>query len=73
MAFCIRNYISLLDPNKVILTGYMFETEGVFEKFVETYREYDNQIPEDFFVKSEIPVRENHIEPLATALNEWLY
>ena len=58
---------------KVILMGYMFDVEGFYERFVSKVREYDDQIPDAFFEKSETFARRKHIETLATAMNEWFF
>ncbi|SDB53545.1 Sugar kinase of the NBD/HSP70 family, may contain an N-terminal HTH domain [Pseudobutyrivibrio sp. YE44] len=73
LAFSMRNYRTLLDPGKVILMGYMFDVEGIYKRFIQKYKEYDSSLKEGVFIKSENSIRENHIEPLATALNEWFY
>lgn len=73
LAFSMRNYISVMNPEKVILTGYLFDVPGVFEKFTEIYKEYDGLVPEGFFARSGASFGASHIEPLATALNEWLF
>ena len=53
--------------------GYMFDVEGFYERFVSKVREYDDQIPDAFFEKSETFARRKHIETLATAMNEWFF
>ena len=73
LAFSMRNYKSLIDPGKVILMGYMFDVEGFYERFVSKVRDYDDQIPDAFFEKSETFARRKHIETLATAMNEWFF
>ncbi len=73
LAMSMKNYKSLIDPSKVIIMGYMFEVEGFYDKFIEAYKEYESQISDDFFVKSETLARLEHIEPLALAMNEWFF
>ena len=73
LAFSMRNYKSLLDPGKVILMGYMFDIAGFYERFLGAVREYDDLIPDNYFVKSETFTRRKHIETLATAMNEWFF
>lgn len=73
LAFSMRNYISVINPKKVILTGYLFDVPGIFEKFTEIYKSYDSLVPEELFSRSEVSFGTSHIEPLATALNEWLF
>ena len=73
LAFGMRNYKSLLDPGKVILMGYMFDVPGFYERFIGAVKGYDNQIPDNYFVRSETFTRRKHIETLATAMNEWFF
>ncbi len=73
LAFCLRNYMALFDAKYIILTGYIFEQEGMVDRFIQAYRGYDEQISEELFQISDFPERVHHIEPLAVALNEWFY
>ena len=73
LAMSMRNYVSLIDPGKVILMGYMFGVDDFYNKFIKAYKEYDDGVSDDLFVKSETSTGKEHIEPLATAMNEWFF
>ncbi|WP_029320512.1 ROK family transcriptional regulator [Butyrivibrio sp. AE3004] len=70
LAHNLRNTISVLDPKHVVLVGYMFDIPGIAGRFIEAYKGYDPLVTDDFFVKSELSVNENHIEGLAVLLSE---
>ncbi len=73
MAHAVRNAVSLLDPERVILMGYLFDVPGAFEEFRKAYEEYDPSVREDFFVKSELARSRYHTEGLAVLLEEYLF
>jgi predicted NBD/HSP70 family sugar kinase len=73
LAFAMRNYVSLVAPSKVILIGPMFDDPEVYDGFIKAYREYDESVPDCFFRRSKVAFTASHIDPLATALNEWLF
>jgi len=69
----VRNAISLIDPNRVVLIGYMFDIPGIYDSFIEAYKQFDDRISNDFFVKSELSERINHTEGLAVVLEELFF
>lgn len=73
LAFTMRNYVSLVDPSKVILIGPMFDDPEVYAGFVKAYKEYDETVPDCFFARSKVAFNASHTDPLATALNEWFF
>lgn len=73
LAFSVRNYCALINPERIVLTGYMFDVEGMYERFVDSYREYDETIREDFLVRSNIREQKEHMACLATALNAFFF
>lgn len=73
LAHNVRNAISLIDPNRVVLIGYMFDIPGIYDSFIEAYKQFDDRISNDFFVKSELSERINHTEGLAVVLEELFF
>jgi hypothetical protein len=56
-----------------VLFGYFFDKPGVTERFIQSYRQYDNSISEDFFAKSTLPVLKSHTEGLAVVMDEMFF
>ncbi len=73
IAHNVRNVMSIMDPDRVIVIGYMFDIPGVFDTFKEIYKEYDSSVASDFFVKSELSERFYHTEGLAVVLQELFF
>jgi len=73
LAHNVRNAISLIDPDRVVLLGYMFEVPGLYDIFIDCYKNYDDAVGEDFFVKSQLSVGQNHTEGLAVVLEELFF
>jgi len=73
MAHSVRNAVSLTDPGKVVVIGYMFDVPGLFDRFRSIYKEYDPQAGDDFFVKSELSDNSQHTEGLAVLLEELFF
>ena len=73
MAHSVRNAVSLLDPDRVIVIGYMFDVPGVFDEFKRQYALYDAAADEDFFLRSALPESMNHTEGLAVLLEELFF
>ena len=72
LAQTLRNSVSLIDPDRVVVLGYIFEVPGVLDRFKKIYESYDNNGTEDFIVKSELGVKSGHIEPMAVLLDDFL-
>ena len=72
MAISLRNSMSLIDPDRVVALGYMFDLPGMFDRFKDIYKGYDTSMADDFIVKSELGTKGGHIEPLAMLLNDFL-
>ena len=73
MAHTVRNAVSLIDPERVILMGYMFDVPEAFEEFRKLYAEYDRNASEDFFMKSELSESLYHTEGLAVLMEELFF
>ncbi len=69
----VRNAVSLIDPDRVVLIGYMFDVPGLADSFVASYQKYDSAISEEFFVKSQLTESLNHTEGLAVVLQELFF
>ena len=69
----VRNAVAMMDPMKVVLFGYFFDKPGVTERFIQSYRQYDNSISDDFFAKSTLPVLKSHTEGLAVVMDEMFF
>ncbi|MCR4588085.1 MAG: ROK family transcriptional regulator [Lachnospiraceae bacterium] len=70
LAYHLKNSITVLDPRNVVLIGYMFEKQDYMERFIAAYRKYDPLVGDDFFVKSDLAVNNDHTEGLAVFFNE---
>jgi len=64
-ALTIRNSIRYLDPNKIVMWGYLFDEEQYLERFIEAYKKYDPTVKDDFFIKSSLSAKDEHTEALA--------
>ena len=73
LAFSIRNYVSVLDPGKVVLIGPMFDDPEIYDSFIKAYKEYDEGVPGCFFARPKVAFNASHTEPIGTALNEWFF
>lgn len=84
-AFTIRNVVGVIDPEKIVVCGYLFEVPGFFEAFIEAYCKYDSRDYEkeltkeeaqkkkhNFFVKSELMAKTYHTEALSAVIDHWL-
>ena len=69
----IRNAVSILDPDRIIVSGYLFEVPGLFERIQKLYREYDPDKGQDFILQSALPQREDHTEALSAVLEEFFF
>ena len=70
---CIRNAVSIVDPDRIVVTGYMFEVPGLLERVRKTYALYDPAKGEDFIEQSALPERKNHTEALSSVLEEYFF
>lgn len=61
----IANAISLLAPNRIVLTGFLFKDELIREKVVAACREYDSKINERLIIYSSLSEKESFIGPVA--------
>ena len=73
MCRCIRNAVSILDPDRIIVSGYLFEVPGLFEKIRGQYGRYDPDKDGEFILQSDLPQRDNHTEALAVVLEEFFF
>ncbi|MCR4999794.1 MAG: ROK family transcriptional regulator [Lachnospiraceae bacterium] len=73
LAHHLRNTVSILDPERVVLTGYMFDIPGFLTRFTDAYREYDDSVQDDFFVKAHTTGDSKHIEGLAVVMEELFF
>ena len=69
----IRNAVSILDPDRIIVSGYLFEVPGLFERIQKLYREYDPDKGTDYILQSALPQREDHTEALSAVLEEFFF
>ncbi|MCR5098542.1 MAG: ROK family transcriptional regulator [Lachnospiraceae bacterium] len=72
LAQMLRNAVALIDPDRIIVLGYIFEVPGMIERFRSIYREYDVEKDECFIVGSQPGIKGDHLEPLAMPLNKFL-
>lgn len=70
LAIATRNAVSLVDPDKIVVWGYLFDIPGLFEKFQEFYCSFDQERTKEFIVKSELQVRNTHTEALSIVMDE---
>ncbi|MCR5278031.1 MAG: hypothetical protein K6E19_01190, partial [Lachnospiraceae bacterium] len=67
------NAVSIVDPDRIVVTGYMFEVPGLLERVRKTYALYDPAKGEDFIEQSALPERKNHTEALSSVLEEHFF
>ena len=72
LAQTLRNSVGIIDPDRVVVLGYIFEVPGILDRFKRIYKTYDITSADDFIVSSELSIKSAHIEPLAMLLNNFL-
>jgi predicted NBD/HSP70 family sugar kinase len=70
LAIIIRNAAGLMDPDKIVVWGYLFEIPGFLDQFRAFYEKYDAAKREDFIVESELVARTAHTEALSVVLDK---
>lgn len=68
LAMTMRNAVGLVDPDKIVVLGYLFDVPGFFEYFKEVYNRYGVSEREDFFAKSELTAKDAHTEALSVVV-----
>ncbi len=71
LAQTLRNAVSLINPNRVVVLGDIFDIPNMPERFKEIYKAYDDSVDEDFIVKSASETK-GHVEPISMVLNDFL-
>lgn len=72
LAQTLRNAVSFIDPNRVVVLGDIFEVDGIYDRFKEIYKQYDGSLEEDFIVKSGLNERTGHVAPISMVLDDFL-
>lgn len=72
LAQSLRNAVSLLDPNRVVVLGDIFDVSGIYERFARIYKQYDDSVEEDFIVKSGLDNIKGHVAPVSMVLDDFL-
>ncbi len=67
------NTMSILEPNRVVLSGKLFADKNVRERFVEHCMSYDSRYNEKRILHSSLAYRENYIGPIATYIERELF
>ena len=70
LAVTVRNVSAVLDPDKIVVWGYLFDIPGMFEKFKQYYYTFDINTKPDFIVKSRLNLSKTHTEALAVVIDE---
>lgn len=70
MTMMIVNFQTFLVPEKVVVYGYMFDLEPVYEKFIASYKKYAMQEQFEKFIKSSLGSKADYIGALAVVMNE---
>ena len=71
LAQTLRNAVSLINPNRVVVLGDIFDIPNMPKRFKEIYKAYDDSVDEDFIVKSASETK-GHVEPISMVLNDFL-
>ena len=71
LAQTLRNAVSLINPNRVVVLGDIFDIPDMPERFKDIYKLYDDSVDEDFIVKSASETK-GHVEPISMVLNDFL-
>jgi predicted NBD/HSP70 family sugar kinase len=64
------NVVRLIDPDKIVVWGYLFEIPDAFDRFRDIYRANDPTAGEDFIVKSQLVAKTMHTEALSVVLEQ---
>ena len=67
------NIATMLDPNRIVVFGYLFDAPGLYERFMKKYLELDPTRNESFIVKSTLPQKQYHTEALSIVLDRLFY
>lgn len=73
LAQTVENVISVLNPDKVIVYGNMFEVSGIPDRFIGACREYDPELPDGYIIKSSLNDRTDFIGALAIVMDEFFF
>ncbi len=72
LAQTLRNTVSFIDPNRVVVLGDIFEIPGISDRFKGIYKQYDDSVEEDFIVKSGLDEIKGHVAPISMVLDDFL-
>ena len=72
LAQTLRNTVSFIDPNRVVVLGDIFEIPGILDRFKGIYKQYDDSVEEDFIVKSGLDEIKGHVAPISMVLDDFL-
>lgn len=73
LARTVVNTITLLAPDQVIVYGFMFEMETVWERFLDFCTYYDSYYNGKYIKKSTLSDRIGYIGPVAVVVNELFF
>ena len=72
LAQTLRNAVSFIDPNRVVVLGDIFEVPGIYNRFKDIYKQYDDSVETDFIVKSGLDENTGHVAPVSMVLDDFL-
>lgn len=73
LALTTENVVSILNPDKVIVYGKLFDIDRVFQRFESRCQGYDPGLEANYIVKSDLSDKIEYIGPLAVAMSEFYF
>lgn len=73
IARAVVNAGTMVDPDRVVIYGEMFELPGVMERFIQYCGYYDPVYGDGHIIKSGLGDRISYIGPLAVVVNEMFF
>lgn len=69
----VANIAEFVDPDQIIVCGYLFDVPGFLDRFKETFKLYHNFENTDFISRSELADTVAHMAPLSLVMNEMFF
>jgi len=73
LVYTVINISAMIDPSRIVVFGYLFDSPGFFERFKEGYLKIDQSKNDDFIIKSQLKQKQYHTEALSIVLDRLFY
>ncbi len=73
LAHGVANTAEFVDPDQIIVCGYLFDVPGFLDRFKEIFKLYHNFENTEFISRSELADTVAHMAPLSLVMNEMFF